>query len=69
MTIAASQERHVQLCKEYWIAGHSPIVASTLVGTRIIQTRSQLGIQKYNTEYELIKLWIVHSTNPPSVDQ
>ena len=31
MTIAASQERHVQLCKEYWIAEHSAIVASTTV--------------------------------------
>ena len=68
MTIAASQERHVQLCKEYWIAGHSPIVASTLVGTKIIQTRPQIGIQKYNTEHKLIKLWDIPSTNRPSID-
>ena len=38
MTIAASQERHVQVCKEYWIAGHSltnsGIYNSTLVGTK-----------------------------------
>ena len=68
MTIAASQERHVQLCKEYWIAGHSPTVASTLMGTKSIQTRSQIGIQEYNTEHELINLWDIYSTNRPSID-
>ena len=55
MTIAASQERHVQLCKEYWIAGHSHNVVSTLVGTRITRTRSQNAMQKHNMEHGLLE--------------
>ncbi len=68
MTVAASQERHVQLCKEYWIAGHSPIVASALVGTKITQTRSQNGIQEYNTEHELIE-FMGYLFHKPTIDR
>ena len=57
MTIAASQERHVQLCKEYWIAGHSPtnrgIYTSIFVGIKI-KTRYGNGIQNHNMVYGLI---------------
>ena len=60
MTIAASQERHVPLCKEYWIAGHSPtdhgIYTNTFFRTKIIKTRYEYGIQNHNMAYGLIEL-------------
>ena len=60
MTIAASQERYVRLCKEYWIAGHSPtnrgIYNSIFVDIKITETRYEYGIQRQNMQYGLNEL-------------